>query len=135
MHKASKLFAIIVATVLFFNSVGVAKASTSKPSSIWDWTKGAYSFSGSASYEDLYTNYRFTNMTTANITVKNTASSGSVTVKLKSVEPWYKPDKTVSTATSPAGGTCTWSKDGLDSDKQYYIVFIAPCYFSGSISR
>ena len=62
MHKASKLLAILFAAVLFFNSIGVAEASTSKPTKVWDWTKGAYSFEGTASMENLYTNYRFTNM-------------------------------------------------------------------------
>ena len=135
MHKASKLLAILFAAVLFLNSIGVAEASTSKPTKVWDWTKGAYSFEGTASMENLYTNYRFTNMSVATIKVTNTSSKGSVKVKLRAIGPWYLGDKTVSTVTVPKDGTTTWTVRDLDPDKQYYIIFEAPCYFKGNISR
>ncbi|MBO4484496.1 MAG: hypothetical protein J5738_03815 [Lachnospiraceae bacterium] len=135
MHKSRKIFAVFFAIVMFWNSIGVAEASTKKPSGIWDWTNGAYTFSGAADYNDLYTNYRFTNMTKAAFSVTNTSGSYSLVVKVKSVEAWYKPDKVVSSATIPPGGTCNWEKSGLDSGKQYYIIFEYPCKFYGSITR
>ncbi len=133
--KRSKVFAFYCLCVLFFNSLGVAHAGTSKPSSTWNWSNGSYSFHGAADSNNLYTNYKFTGMTKVSITVNNTSGKYDLEVRVKSVEAWWKPDKTVSTAVIPHNGTCTWEISNLDSSKKYYIIFYAPCRFTGSITK
>ena len=109
--------------------------STSKPTVLWDWTDGTYYFSGAADYQVLFTNYLFSDITTVTITATNTSSKYDLSVVLKSKEPWYTPDISVSSRVINVGDAQTWTVYNLDPSKEYYILFGAPCKFTGSISK
>ena len=122
---------VVYASESFDTSRYVPIRSMSKPSTIWDWTNGSYSFSGAADYHVLYTNYLFTGASTAMISVTNDSSLHSCTASVYSVGTLY--DTCISSRTIGVGRSQTWSI-GIFPSKEYYIAFGAPCKFHGSIS-
>lgn len=93
----------------------------------------SYNFSGNAEAYDLYTNYYFPGLNSTGIEVNN-ARSESLKVTLMRVSPrglYYN----VESYTVPANSTVYISKGNLDSDSGYFIMFKAPCKFSGYIKR
>lgn len=103
-----------------------------KPTKVWDWSKGSYSFNGIAGMSDLYSNYRFSNANRVEIYAENAHSSHVLTIKLLKVQTGI--DFSVSTVKIQPGEYKTWSVS-LNSGSQYILKFYAPSEFSGYIKK
>lgn len=108
---------------------------TSKPTVVWNLsTQGMKTFSGGTAYNDLYTNNLYTGVTSVRV-VLNATKNHSLDAQL-----WqrrtglFQSDLLVETfPTVQVGYTTTAFVFGLSSSANYYIKFIAPAYFTGSI--
>ena len=105
---------------------------TSKPTDTWNLsTKGSYYFEGYLnSVRSLYTNYLFTGKSSVRIDVWNKDNLNSMKFKVKRKDLIF--DNTIETYTVKPG------QDGyvnltLDKSSTYYIEFLGPCNFSGTI--
>lgn len=111
-------------------------AGTFTPTSVWKLnTKGQYNFEGKASWSKLYTNYKFTGVSSVKIKVSNKHSSKQLVVKVIEVGTvLLGTNKTVQTVKVPVSGTTTWTKS-ISSSEKYYLSFSAPSNFSGYIKK
>ncbi len=103
----------------------------SKPGTAWDFSEGAYFFSGVANISDLYSNYYFTGISRVKIYVKNSHASKTLTVKLLKQQKGV--DFAVSEEKIEHGEYKEWTVS-LDSSKIYILKFYAPSDFYGSIA-
>lgn len=106
----------------------------SKPTSIWNLAKkGRYFFSGTNnSAGSLYTNYLFTGKSTFKISVKNTDHQVGTKFKVKKKGKIF--DKQIGktyVVKQGKSGQITIKK--LDKSSKYYIEFVGPTKFNGSI--
>jgi|GEM_PF-3050963 len=100
----------------------------SRPDTAWDLSTGDYSFSGSASNSDLYTNYYFTGYTKYQVQIKN-YSNTTLTAKVKTF--WSTKEE----LTVAPGYTVNAECSGFQIDDKAYILFQAPSDFSGWIRK
>lgn len=105
---------------------------TSKPTSTWNLaTKGQYAFSGTInSSGSLYTNYLFTGVSSATISVTN--SDHQYSTKFKVMKKGSLWDSSVGSYEVEKGKSATVSVT-LDKSSQYYIQFQGPTSFRGYI--
>lgn len=117
---------------------GAIPFGTDAPSSDWNLhTKGQYNGSGNSTYHDLYSNYRFTGVSKMNISLTPSTSMGHDVVFEVYKYVWLLSDKKV------YSGVADWEYGktkttivmltNLDPDAKYYIKYIAPTYFTGSV--
>lgn len=83
--------------------------------------EGRYEFEGSSGGDDLYTNYLITGQSKYQIVCKNESSSKDMYFKVLGKR--YK----------VAAGTTTTLTIQTTASKKFYILFEAPCYFTGHI--
>lgn len=112
-------------------SEGIVTYGQSKPSKAWNWSDGAYQFSGHGNMSDLYSNYYFTGAKKFEITVRNYHSE-KLTVKLLKRQTGV--DWSASTKKIDGGKNMTWSVS-VDSSSEYILKFYAPSNFTGSIKK
>lgn len=135
--KLSKVFlSVLVVAILVVVLPVNTYAGTSTPKTNWNLkSDGQYNFSGQANNSKLYTNYRFTGVGKAKISVRNHNSSVLV-VKIVEVGTGIAgTNKTIQTVRIPAKGTTTWTNSDFKSSKKYYLTFGSPSDFSGYIKK
>ncbi|MCY9517756.1 hypothetical protein [Paenibacillus apiarius] len=120
-----------------FATSGISTQSTEEPTSLWDWSNGKYSISGSSNKATLYTNYYFKNVTGRTFNL-SAGSSNRITVDL--VHKGLIFQTVVSTWTIDAGKSkkVTIKSSDLgdykDSDKYYFRFNSNPIGKSYSVS-
>ncbi len=123
----------VTSSVPVINNTGIQPYSTSCPDTSDVYTNGTdYTVSGSASNSDLFTNKCFKGVSSIKYSITNNRSA-SLKVKLC----YYTSSGNViygtQSVTIPANGTTSASFTSLDSGKYYFIQFVAPSDFSGSV--
>lgn len=102
---------------------------TSKPTTVSPNGGGSsWSFSGTASNQDLYTEHYVTGKTSYDIQISNYR-----TADLKAYVYINNNLLSTKTFTVPANGSLNGSVTGLSATDKVYIKFAAPCDFNGSI--
>ncbi|MCI8387534.1 MAG: hypothetical protein HFE63_03590 [Clostridiales bacterium] len=105
----------------------IARGS-SIPTSTWNIAnKGSYSFQGySTTYNDLYTEYRFSGCSSYDITVKNHFDSNLVVTVCRAAD-----GKVLNSYTFPGNSETSFT---LNVSNMWYLEFGAPCDVTGTIS-
>lgn len=112
------------------NDNSITIQGTSKPDTAWNWSKGAYHFSGRTMETTLYSNYYFTNASQVRITVTN--SMGNTTIKV--LKSQIGIDFAVSSCELQAGQSATWTV-ALEPDRNYILKFSPMADFEGTIEK
>ena len=98
-----------------------------------DLNDGEYTFSGLASYQSLYTNYRFKGKSKATLEITNNGSS-ELRVCLDTSGNLFGDDDILSIYVPADGKKHTYIYT-LDKNVKYYFRFQAPCNFEGKIYK
>ncbi len=126
-----------VSTYIPFDT-GISLYGTSKPSSTWNLsTQGRYNFEGNSVYHVLYSNYKFTGVTSVKVVVSVDEYTDYFEGFTGTVD-LYKDgliDTKVSTWDCADGMTTTATITGLKSGSDYYLKFHNPLVFSGYIQK
>ncbi|MDO9100084.1 MAG: hypothetical protein Q7V53_04980 [Caldisericota bacterium] len=134
MKRSKMVWVALLFSLMVFALPATAHAGLGVPSSVWNLsTQGQYNFSGLAEASTLYSNYKFTGVTSTKISVSNKSTSSNLKVQLVRDDAVF--DTAVSTVTIPKNGTSTWTVTGLSSSNRYYLKFYAPSNFSGYIRK
>lgn len=115
----------------YIGSSPVSPYSIEKPSKEWNLKEdGRYDFKGSASSQDLYTNYLLTGKTSVKIYVLN---KGDKNLSFALYKNKFGFDEKIGDCDIASGADVEWPVSDLDEEAEYYIKFYAPCEFSGYI--
>lgn len=106
---------------------------TSKPTDTWNLSKkGSYSFGGSLNTaRSLYTDYLLTGKSKVKVEVSNNDHQYSLKFKLKRKDAII--DNQIGPTYEVPLGKTGYVEYELDKSSNYYLEFIGPCNFSGSI--
>lgn len=98
------------------------------PTKKWDINSGSYSFYGNAESTNLYTNYYFNGSTIYTVVIDN-AGDSTFSAKVKT---FFSTKRTLEV--SP-GTRKVAAISGFGTNDNVYILFYAPCHFSGYIKK
>ncbi|WP_313182791.1 hypothetical protein [Lacrimispora sp.] len=102
----------------------VATRGLGKPTDVWNISNEPYDFGGSADNSTLYTNYKFKGKTSYTITVNNDHNK-TLTVKCVGAKGGNKKIK--------GGNSATFTVTTNKVDNTFYISFLAPSNFDGTV--